>query len=104
MSISEKTNSNQEIDGASAVQPDPDNDISTAEELEDGFRDDGSWYIGKAREEFHRRRMGETRREEEEDPVQVGPIMFVVRIIWLTKSVFISVGKGMEERRKRARG
>ncbi|KAF8550928.1 HCP-like protein [Imleria badia] len=68
----DKSNLKREIDAASSSQPDHEDDrvISTAEELEDDFRDDDSWYIGKAREEFHRRRRGEARREAEEDPVQ----------------------------------
>jgi len=72
VSIPERANLKREIDAAS-LEPDTSDErvISTVEELEDDFRDDGSWYIGKAREEFHRRRMGEARREEEEDPVQV---------------------------------
>lgn len=73
VSITERTNLNREID-ASSAQPDPkkdERDISTADDIDDGFRDDGSWYIGKARDEFHRRRTAEARREEEEDPVQV---------------------------------
>ena len=52
--------------------------MSTAEDLEDDFRDDGSWYIGKAREEFHRRRTGEARREDEEDLVQVCCIRIIL--------------------------
>jgi hypothetical protein len=73
VSIPERANLKLEIDAASPAQPDPKDErvISIAEELEDDFRDDGSWYIGRAREEFHRRRMGEARREEEEDLVQV---------------------------------
>ena len=71
VSISERANLKREIDAASPGQPDPKDERVISEELEDDFRDDGSWYIGKAREEFHRRRMGEARREEEEDLVQV---------------------------------
>lgn len=73
MSVQERANK-REIDAAPAAQTDARQDervAPIAEELEDELRDDGSWYIGKAREEFHRRRMGEARREEEEDPVQV---------------------------------
>ncbi|KAH0829180.1 hypothetical protein J3R83DRAFT_2728 [Lanmaoa asiatica] len=70
LSLQERASLKREIDAASPAQPDPKRDVSTAEELEDEFRDDGSWYIGKAREEFHRRRTAEARREEEEDPVQ----------------------------------
>lgn len=35
--------------------------------------EEGPWYMGKAKEEFHRRRTGqpEGRRGEEEDPIQV---------------------------------
>lgn len=73
MSIPERANLQREIDATSPAQPDPQDErvISTTEELEDEFRDDDSWYIGKAREEFHRRRTAEARREAEEDPVQV---------------------------------
>lgn len=39
-------------------------------------KDDGPWYLGKAKEEFHRRRRGQEggkqERVGEEDPVQVG--------------------------------
>lgn len=82
VSIAERASLKREIDAAVPAQPDHEDErvISTAEELEDDFRDDDSWYIGKAREEFHRRRRGEARREAEEDPVQVcrmhfGPIV-----------------------------
>lgn len=72
VSIPERVNMKREIDAAASAQSDPNDerDIS-AEELDDELRDDGSWYIGKAREEFHRRRTAEVRREEEEDPIQV---------------------------------
>ncbi|KAN0081237.1 hypothetical protein V8E55_008861 [Tylopilus felleus] len=71
LSIAERANLKGEIDAASAQSDSQDERVmSTAEDLEDDFRDDGSWYIGKAREEFHRRRTGEARREDEEDLVQ----------------------------------
>lgn len=74
VSLAERANLKREIDAAPAAQADfkkEERGIPNAEELEDELRDDGSWYIGKAREEFRRRRMGEARREEEEDLVQV---------------------------------
>lgn len=72
MSIAERENLNREIDAASSSDPNQDDRVSsTTEELEDDFRDDGSWYIGKAREEFHRRQTREARHEAEEDFVQV---------------------------------
>ena len=70
VSIPERANLKREIDPVPAAQADPKRE-ETTEDVEDELRDDGSWYIGKAREEFHRRRRGEARREEEEDPVQV---------------------------------
>ncbi|KAF8141254.1 hypothetical protein EV363DRAFT_1425394 [Boletus edulis] len=70
LSVAERTNLKWEIDASSQADATDERVISTTEEVEDDFRDDGSWYIGRAREEFHRRRTGEARREEEEDPVQ----------------------------------
>lgn len=74
VSIAERANLKREIDAVPAMHAGAEKDervVPTSEELEDELRDDGSWYMGKAREEFHRRRMGEARREEEEDLVQV---------------------------------
>jgi len=45
------------------------------EDFDSRDEDDGPWYFGKAREEFHRRRGTKAvnrRGTEEEDPIQVG--------------------------------
>jgi SEL1 protein len=44
-----------------------------AHEAEHHEEEDGPWYFGKAKEEFHKRRRqaGNDRRGEEEDPIQV---------------------------------
>ena len=97
MSIPERANLKLEIDATSPAQPDPKDErvISTAEELEDDFWDDGSWYIGRAREEFHRRRMGEARREEEEDLVQVCRMRFA-QIVSADQAYLHFSGQGTE--------
>jgi len=45
----------------------------SGEEERSSYEEEGPWYLGKAREEFHKRRHGQLggRRGEEEDPIQV---------------------------------
>lgn len=78
MSVSERANLNREIDPASRSQAKADNTQQrphSPDEGVDSFEDDGPWYLGKAREEFQRRRQQNTlHRDEEDDPVQVGCI------------------------------
>ncbi|KIJ15498.1 hypothetical protein PAXINDRAFT_114636 [Paxillus involutus ATCC 200175] len=60
-------------DRASRAEPEAkegEQGISTVEEIEEELEEDGPWYPGKAREDFHRRRRGKAHHEEEEDPVQ----------------------------------
>ncbi|KAF9228392.1 HCP-like protein [Gyrodon lividus] len=70
----DKSSLNWEIDPASRVDPELNKEeqgMPAVEETEEVLEDDGPWYPGKAREDFHRRRRGEARHEEEdEDPVQ----------------------------------
>ncbi|KIJ65896.1 hypothetical protein HYDPIDRAFT_27117 [Hydnomerulius pinastri MD-312] len=74
LSVSERANLKREID--SAAQADSESSEgeygTSQEEISEEFEEDGPWYIGKAKEEFHRRRRGEAARrvEEEDDPVQ----------------------------------
>lgn len=68
----ERKTEGQELDGKQQDGP-SDTDEPDATNDED---DNGPWYMGKAREEFHKRRRGskdDTRqvREEEEDPIAV---------------------------------
>ncbi|KAI6116041.1 hypothetical protein F5141DRAFT_1001560 [Pisolithus sp. B1] len=72
MSVSERANMKREIDPASRSQPNTETRSHAHEETVDTFDDDGPWYMGKAREDFQRRRQQSTRQvpEEEEDPVQ----------------------------------
>lgn len=72
MSVSERANLKREIDPASRSQPNSETRSHAHEETVDTFDDDGPWYMGKAREDFQRRREQTTRQvpEEEEDPVQ----------------------------------
>ncbi|KAI6029414.1 hypothetical protein BKA83DRAFT_4218619 [Pisolithus microcarpus] len=66
MSVSERANLKREIDPASRSQPNSETRSHAHEETVDTFDDDGPWYMGKAREDFQRRREQTT----QEDPVQ----------------------------------
>lgn len=66
----------REIDPTSHVRST--NDVTpqaphVQEEILDGFDDEGPWYLGRAREEFQRRRQQFTRHiDDDEDAVEVG--------------------------------
>ncbi|KAG0699377.1 hypothetical protein DFH29DRAFT_833834 [Suillus ampliporus] len=77
LSVAERTRLKREIDGGSKETPQQDSGAEPAlhkeEKAVEEFEDDGSpWYLGKAREQFRRRRQDEAARAtaEEEDPVQ----------------------------------
>ncbi|KAH7883181.1 hypothetical protein F5I97DRAFT_1902756 [Phlebopus sp. FC_14] len=71
LSVAERVSTKQEIDPASQPETETSN-APTPDETAEEFEDDGPWYFGKAREQFHRRKRGEAvrRTEEEDDPVQ----------------------------------
>ncbi|KAG2159106.1 uncharacterized protein EDB93DRAFT_444749 [Suillus bovinus] len=79
MSVAERARLKQEIDSGSKDASQKGGDAQPASHKEERateeFEDDGKWYIGKASEDFRRRRQGESARtapaaEEEDDPVQ----------------------------------
>ncbi|EGO00684.1 hypothetical protein SERLA73DRAFT_105051 [Serpula lacrymans var. lacrymans S7.3] len=60
----------RELDG-SPENDQPGQETESNEKAADEPEEDGPWYFGKAKEEFHRRRRGQdARANEEEDPVQ----------------------------------
>jgi SEL1 protein len=78
MSVAERARLKREIDSGSKDAPQKDGSPQTTpheEKTVEEFEDDGKWYIGKASEDFRRRRQGEAPRavataEEDDDPVQ----------------------------------
>ncbi|OAX43674.1 HCP-like protein [Rhizopogon vinicolor AM-OR11-026] len=79
LSVAERTRLKREIEGGSKDAPQKDGGAQPAMHKEERaleeFEDDGSaWYLGKAREEFHRRTQGRAGRAaaaaEDDDPVQ----------------------------------
>jgi hypothetical protein len=96
----------REIDSGSKDAPQKDGSPQTTpheEKTVEEFEDDGKWYIGKASEDFRRRRQGEAPRavataEEDDDPVQVGISSIISSRAFLSSN---KVGTREKERRKR---
>lgn len=62
---------NQNVDGEDQA-PAVDDDVGGAQ-----YEDDGPWYIGRARDEFNRRRRGQAAPGDDDDPVQVSSCIFL---------------------------
>jgi SEL1 protein len=78
-------NEGRELDGTTDESGDG---TATAEDEPLVEEDDGPWYMGKAKEQFQKRRRGHSKtRDEEEDPIQVNifhsrPILFLLNDLY----------------------
>lgn len=103
VSVAERARLKREIDSGSKDTSQKDGGAQTVPNKEERaveeFEDDGKWYIGKASEDFRRRRQGETGRtaaaaEEEDDLVQVS-----ISSVVILPHTFLSSTQWARERR-----